>query len=647
MTVAILWIVAVLFMVSGHIFKVKRWGLFISVYEEPSEANLLNAMTFGHTLNAVLPFRIGDIVRAVWAGRKIKNGYSFSIATVLADLFVDVLTVGCMFFGLSIIGKGGDRLLAVAYKYAILFAAVLFFLILSIPLRRYVKRIIRILARIFNEKIEFRILYISYLCITSLKDIVQKINKAKFIFFSLGIWCSYIISYVIFAEAVQRYGFYYTTSDIFTLLFSGTSLYKVEKGLILLWGAYLLSPLLICGVISFIIGRDQITEENFHMPLPHMNQSDRMAFLNTYYEDEKREHIQSYLKLNRDVTVIEDKSAGSNASTLLIMNNDGNMLYRKYAFDEDGLKLQEQIDWIEAHQKDIPLPIIVKKESNSNYVSYDMHSYSSAVGLFRYIHTMPVEASWSLLEKALEDMHNGLYEKKHVFADGETIEKYVDSKVIKNLEIIKNNDRYIKDLEEFQEIVVNGKHLHTLDFYREMLEKNHMTKIFENDFYTDIHGDLTVENIVCITDNEEIDYKEYEGLIKPVRYYFIDANTGNVHDSPFLDYAKLLQSLHGNYEFLMSVNDVKIECNKVNYFMSKSEAYSKIYKLYKDYLYRNFVAKEVLSIYYHEVVHWIRLIPYKIRKNKKLAVVFYTGLLAVLNDVWEMEKNEKKQISYI
>lgn len=65
-----------------------------------------------------------------------------------------------------------------------------------------------------------------------------------------------------------------------------------------------------------------------------------------------------------------------------------------------------------------------------------------------------------------------------------------------------------------------------------------------------------------------------------------------------------------------------------------------MYTEYKKYLQSKFSREEVLSIYYHEIIHWLRLMPYKIRKNEKLAVVFYTGLLQVLADVWEME-NEK------
>lgn len=188
--------------------------------------------------------------------------------------------------------------------------------------------------------------------------------------------------------------------------------------------------------------------------------------------------------------------------------------------------------------------------------------------------------------------------------------------------------------------VITGKKLKTLKFYVDMLKEDHLIDIFTNDTYADIHGDLTIENIVCLANPEEIDITEYKEKVQPLNYYFIDPNTGNVHDSPFLDYAKLLQSLHGNYEFLMMVQNVIINKESVNYMMTKSEAYAYVYTEYKKYLQSKFSREEVLSIYYHEIIHWLRLMPYKIRKNEKLAVVFYTGLLQVLADVWEME-NEK------
>ena len=89
------------------------------------------------------------------------------------------------------------------------------------------------------------------------------------------------------------------------------------------------------------------------------------------------------------------------------------------------------------------------------------------------------------------------------------------------------------------------------------------------------------------------------------------------------------------------VHDVQIDGNHVSFMMTKSENYGEMYKRFRQYLFEHFSNRDVLSIYYHEVVHWLRLMPYKIRKNEKLAVVFYTGLLTVLKDVWEIEHAEK------
>ncbi len=640
--IAVFFIIAVVLMIIGHIFKVKRWGLFIAVYEEPYEGNLLNALSFGHTLNAVLHIRIGDIVRGFWAGRRVKNGYSFTFATVAADLYVDILTVGMMFFVLAFIGKGGEELQQTAKLYRLMFFILIPLTALSFIFRKGIKKAIQIVAGVFNAKIEYGILYVSYLCIASVKDIARNIDKVKFILYTIGIWIGYVSSYVVFAEAVQRYGFYYSTSDVFAKLFGGASLYHIERNLVFFWGTYIILPLFVCWIISMVMDRGNSPDTVFKKILPMMNKTDRYAFLKTYYKEDNREHIQAYLELNSDVAVVEDNSAGSNASTVLVMKPNGELFYRKYAFDEDGDKLQEQIDWIEQHQTNIPLPIVVDQHRGSNYVTYDMHNYGSSIGFFRYIHTMPVDKSWEVLRVSLDDIRTGLHSKSVREADRITIEKYIDSKVFKNIRIITEDDKFIRQLEQGDEIVVNGNKLHTMSFYQKMFDKDHLIDIFKGDDYSEIHGDLTIENIVYLGDKSELNCSEYEDKIKPDNYYFIDPNTGNLHNSPFLDYAKLLQSLHGNYEFLMMVKNVKIDKNNVSFMFTKSEVYGKLYQKYTEYLRNNFTEEQILSIYYHEIIHWLRLMPYKIRKDEKLAVVFYTGLLVVLNDVWELEYGKKK-----
>ena len=382
-----------------------------------------------------------------------------------------------------------------------------------------------------------------------------------------------------------------------------------------------------------------VKKENFYyrQTLPQINSRERLAFLKTYFSNENRENIKAYLEINKDVSIIEDISAGSNASTLIIMKKDGTLFFRKYAFNDDGIKLKNQVEWIEKHFDDIPLPIIVEKEEGYNYVTYDMKNLGNSIGMFKYIHTMPLKESWNILKKALEDIQR-LHKRNLRESNEKDIEQYIKSKVIDNLKIILTESKYIKNLEKYKSIFVNGVELPTLRNYVKILNIEYLKAIFKNDKYSDIHGDLTIENIIGILDNniENLVGKQYG------EYYFIDPNTGNIHDSPFLDYAKLLQSLHGNYEFLMNVSEIKIEKNYINFMVTESDAYVQLYQKYYSYLKENFSNRDIMSIFYHEIIHWLRLLPYKIKKNDKLAVVFYTKLLKIIADVQEIENELKK-----
>ena len=633
-----IFLLSIFFMIMGHIFKIKRWGLLISVYEKPVEYNLLNAMTLGHTLNTVFPIRIGDIVRVMWAGKKLKNSYSFSLATVIADLYIDFITVGAIFFFSIISRKGIYYLEKIPYYYAFIFIFIIPITFLVIMWKKYIKSFVKKVASIFNERIELSLLYITYLCFTSIKDIFQKINKLKFIFLTFGIWTSYIISYSLFAKFMQKKGENYSIFDIFSKLFSGASLYNIEKKILPYWIIYLLLPLGICLLFSLVL-YVLVKKENFYyrQTLPQINSRERLAFLKTYFSNENRENMRAYLEINKDVLIIEDISAGSNASTLIVMKKDGTLFFRKYAFNDDGIKLKKQIEWIEKHFDDIPLPIIVEKEEGYNYVTYDMKNLGNSIGMFKYIHTMPLKESWNILKKALEDIQR-LHKRNLRESNEKDIEQYIKSKVIDNLKIILTESKYIKNLEKYKSIFVNGVELPTLRNYDKILNIEYLKSIFNGDKYSDIHGDLTIENIIGILDNniENLVGKKYD------EYYFIDPNTGNIHDSPFLDYAKLLQSLHGNYEFLMNVSEIKIEKNYINFMVTESDAYVQLYRKYYSYLKENFSNRDIISIFYHEIIHWLRLLPYKIKKNDKLAVVFYTKLLKIIADVQEIENELKK-----
>ncbi|MDO5311294.1 MAG: hypothetical protein Q4E94_05255, partial [Clostridia bacterium] len=67
-----------------------------------------------------------------------------------------------------------------------------------------------------------------------------------------------------------------------------------------------------------------------------------------------------------------------------------------------------------------------------------------------------------------------------------------------------------------------------------------------------------------------------------------------------------------------------------------------LYKNFDAYLYEKFSYSQVKSIYYHEIVHWLRLMPYKIKKDGKRAALFYAGMIIIMNDIIERFETVEK-----
>lgn len=625
-------IIAIVLVCLAHFIRTLRWELFVKTYEKPNTKNLLQSLSIGYFINSFIPFKAGDLVRAWISGRKMKNGRGFALATVIVDRYLDILVVGILFAIFSAFNlDSADSV----WFYMFLAVGVLAVTLLVYILRGYVKKILKNIAGIFNARIEIRLLRFFWSLIWSFKDIFKKISKTRLLLETLGMWILYLMSYYCFAAFLSRQGSNMNWLDVFYMLFTKNSIHvgslgaiTVTQGMLnaqMIWtGIYLFAPIVILFVISLCLKSKNDgsvdSEEAYLNLIPQLDEDERLNFLETYFSNERREYIESYLKINQNILIIRDYSAGSNATTMLCMNN-GKNFFRKYAFGADGDKLYQQIEWLQRFKDIIPLPDIMQYQKKDNFCYYDMPYDSQAVGLFDYAHSMPKENAWKFIKKATECLEKSLYKVNQRPADKATIDEYIKSKVNKNLDKIMNA-KYLKRLMEYDDIIINGRSFHNLPYYLPYLSEEHLYDIFKNDTYSEIHGDLTIENIICTRNADGED-----------DFYIIDPNTGNVHDSSNLDYGKLLQSIHGGYEFLMATKNVSIERNRINFVFTKSEAYTYLYDMLDKYMREHFAKERVKSIYYHEIIHWLRLMPYKIEKNGKRVLLFYAGMLMVMNDV--------------
>lgn len=626
---------AILFVCTAHFIRVLRWQLFVEIYEKPKTATMTNALSVGYLLNYFLPYKLGDVIRAYLAGRKMKNGSALAFSTVIVDRYLDVLSVGFVFLLLLI--KDYNYVIQEALLFYIVLAIALLLLSVSVfCFRNTLKAIIKKVAGIFNTNIETKILFFAWALIWNFKDIFFKIRKLRLLIMTVGMWVCYIISYALFGWFLSSNGNTVSWQDIFVMLFSENSIrlsgFNIRQlGSVFAGVApfylvlYLLLPLGILILISFLIPKNSQrgTDDAYINLLPHLDNRERLAFLEYYFSNTDRNYIANYLQINQDVSIIRDYSAGSNATTMLCLKGD-TTFFRKYALGAEGRKLFDQVTWIENQQGRIPLPQILKKEHTAHYCFYDMPYHNQAVGLFEYVHSMPIEKSWNIIRQVLDALDENIHSQKVSAADPEHIRKYIQDKVLGNLEKIKQN-KQLKKILAYDTVVINGVEYPNLSYYDCYFSEDYLGRIFRNDYYADIHGDLTIENIICYRDSDN-----------GQDFYVIDPNTGNIHNSPNLDYAKLLQSIHGGYEFMMSTREVKSAENHIDFLFTRSSAYMELHTLLKQYMYKKLGEDAVRSIYFHEIVHWLRLMPYKLEKDKKRALMFYAGMLMVLHDVIEM-----------
>ncbi len=615
-----LFLAAILIITFGHCLRARRWAGFIMVYEDVKYADIIRSMFFGYTADIIMPFHSGDLIRALYIGKKLTNKTAFALATIIIDRLLDVFMVAVIYFIFYVTGSSQCLYNLIFYAAASVLLAV--FCGWALMFNRTLKKLILAVSSVFNEKIQLEILAFSWAGICTIKNILGGINKLKLFINTLLIWLCYVLAYLTLAASMNSVN----TLDIFNVMFSAAENNKFIIPMVLLFNVLTCVCLFIVSVLCGIFGKKSHGIETERI-IPYISENGRLDFLKIYFSNIRdRNYITEFLELNKDATIIKNCSAGSNATTLLcIKNND--MLFRKYALGDDGEKLYAQVKWLRDNADKLPVTKILKVEKKETSCCYDMAYDSAAIDFFSYIHSVPEQQAWNILSCVIDDLEKNYEANISGKANRETIKNYLDKKVFANLSKITSASP-LKQVLDGSSIIINTKEYKNLSVFMDKLtDAEFWINIFADDYYSDIHGDLTVENIIYS--------EEY-----PKKYYLIDPNGGNIHDSPELDYAKLMQSLHGSYEFLMHTYDVTVSKNNITFLMSRSLAYDRLYKRYREYLRAKLGEKRLKSIYFHEIIHWLRLMPYKINNDSSRAPMFYAGMITVINNIFEEFVND-------
>jgi hypothetical protein len=107
-------------------------------------------------------------------------------------------------------------------------------------------------------------------------------------------------------------------------------------------------------------------------------------------------------------------------------------------------------------------------------------------------------------------------------------------------------------------------------------------------------------------------------------FYIIDPNPDNIFNTPLIDLSKLMQSLHLGYEGLNRGGKFSsISENKIDLILSRSHAYSALHDYLKELIISQYGIDTLREIYFHELINYLRLTPYKIRKDPAMGLTFF------------------------
>jgi len=628
-----LFIGAIACLFLGHVLKAARWGLFIVPFQAVRKAHLFRSLAIGYAMNVILPFRLGELVRAISLHRLSQLPLSHALSTIILDRMFDLLVVILLLTALVL---GGALHVPLVVPLAI---GVLTLLILALATANHwlLKRACFAVSAPFNHHIRRWILMTCWSFFTAVRMLTGRRLAGLFMLYTIGMWTAYFAAFWLISRALfanEPNSFLHRLSDhylISNLSRSTLSLSAGQNDWIYL--AFLLTPLVLILLYGLIQSRlyraipmvhESITRTFQGMfsateqarLLPFLDHADQLLYLETFFNSVDSRGVLTMLEQNRDISVVRNVSGGSNATTMLALSGD-RLIYRKYALGDEAARLRVQHVWLSTHAHTLSLTPLLTAKDVPGYFSYDMPHSTDAYDLFTYIHSHGVASAWGHVRTLLDAISSRLHAPTRRPADPELVRRYLREKYLGNLRLVLAAPR-LSALVAPETLVINQMRYRNLADFVRAYDESALARVLSGDQACTVHGDLTAENII-------IDPNAASG------YYLIDPNPENLFESEMIDFAKLRQSLNFGYEFLTRESTCRVQGDTVNFRHTISQAYQELGGRLDAFLLERFGPGGLRSICFHELVHYTRMMPYKIRHTESGAHIFYATLVILHN----------------
>lgn len=617
----------------AHVVRAARWAVLFSPGDLLRRFHLLLGLALGYAANAVLPFRLGELLRAWFVSRRTRVRLPYVAATVVAERLSDVLVVSLLSVLLAW-GGSGSRAWPISALGALAVGGVVAFC-LGVQRSQRVRRVVWNLASVFNNAVRFRLIDFAW----TLGELVAggALLRMRYLVATVLMWALYLLSYLLFSLAVEA-RFDQTFTEMMgaplrsRLVPTGQAQWLHATALALYAGLPVLAVIAYGGLkqwprfralmqarrrYGWYAGRAVMGGARHRFKA----EAEYDYFLVSLFSGDNRGASRFGLEALEQGTVHKLYGGGSEAITALVEQADV-LVIRKFASGDAGLRLKVQRDWLLQHKAaDLALVQVLGGHATPraapNAYYYDMPLVVPSNDFFDFIHSNAFEGSRKILGEVLGQVSS--LHRRHLLerTPRATIERYLHDKAAANASRVLAFARSLLPDGAYQ---VNGRAFH-LDDWNRLLDPAWLSRQVELDASTVVHGDLTIENIIVAPG------------VGP-GWYLIDPNPDNVFNSPLIDWAKMLQSLHLGYEGLNRHDHCSLDGTCISLPFTRSQVYTQLHQ-FVDGLLLQSGERFVREAYFHELVHYLRLLPYKIRHSPQKGLAFFACTSVLLHEYQE------------
>lgn len=623
---AVIWTVfATLFVFAGHVIRAIRWSLMFPVHEIPRGVNAIIALSIGYAVNAFVPFRIGEIFRIFFLSHREKVAVERCLSTVIVERLLDLVVVsviGSIF--LIYTGYIADDSINAIIQRSLVGLALAASLIFVYNCSAFMQSIPWKFASLFNQNIKLSIL--STLANSTDLFYCGIIWRREFVIATTVMWGIYIASYYCLSRAINS-----NILEVFIILLGdpiGAGLWDMlswEK-LLNRWPIliFLLLPVAITFLYAFGSGGKSIFHFLRSKQLFSQNvllRGDRFRAPEAYplYLAARfgcgDAAIAKFGECGVGTSVVHRFYSGGSGAVTVLIEDSGFFKIRKFATGEAAAKLSVQAQWLKKHcGGPLPLVQVLSTTKGSGHFIYDMPLTLAANDFCQVIHgsdTEYVGSVFSGIMDSVDALHASSIKGE---ATDDEVDMYLEEKVVKNARYISKYFMYLTSADEW---MINGT-LYSKQDWELLFDLRWLRRQITNKTICSVHGDLTIENII----------------IAPTisgGWFAIDPNPDNIFDSPLLDWAKLMQSLHMGYESLNRVPIFEAQADHLVVPQLRTDAYSRMHLQLQSRIVEKIGDEGLTEVYFHEVIHYLRLTPYKIKQDPKKGLVFFGCTMILLN----------------